>query len=130
MNYDETQAKMDEIFKIKKYRKIKEDLYSFNNSYSNLEIFYDLNEKEKKYLLKYKISNFLSKDMTRKLLKPIIDINYYLPNFRKYKYENNNIYHHNINKVYSVDLEIFNSGKKPPASPNVNIDFDKKKILY
>lgn len=124
-NFDETQKNRDNIFKIKKYRKIKEDLYSFNNSYSNLQIFYNLNEKDNKYLLKYKLSNFLSKDMTRKLLKPIIDINYYMPNFRKYKYESNTIYYHPNDRVYSVDLEIFNSEGNPPLSPDVNKEYDK-----
>ena len=138
-HYDEIQIKKEEIYKIKKYRKIKEDLYSFNNSYSNLQIFYNLNKNENenenenekengnKYSLKYKISNFLCKDMTRKLLKPIIDINYYLPNFRKFKYENSSIYLHENNQVYSVDLEIFKSGGNPPVSPDNKKEFDKKK---
>ena len=88
-NFDEIKANGEELFKIKRYRKTKKDLYSFNNSYSNLATFYKINEDKNsnQYLLKYKVSNFLSKDMTRKLIKPIIDINYYLPNFRKFNYE-------------------------------------------
>ena len=74
----------NEIFKIKNYRKIKQNLYSFNNSYSNLETFY--NKNKKKYLLTYKVSNYLSQDKTRRLLVPILDLEYYLPNFRKYNY--------------------------------------------
>ena len=127
-NYDETIKDRDDHFKIKKYRKIKKDLYSFNNSYSNLQVFYNMNENENKnkYLLKYKISNFLSKDMTRKFLKPIIDINYYLPNFRKYKYDSNQIYYHLNELVYSVDLQIFDSTNIFPLSPNNNNAFEKK----
>ena len=130
-NIDQTKQNQDELFKLKNYRKIKKDLYSFNNSYSNLEVFYNLKnlkENEKKYLLKYKICNFLSKDMTRKILKPIIDMNYYLPNFRKYNYESNQIYYHQNNRVYSVDLQIFDKGGNPPLSPNVKNEYDK--ILY
>lgn len=126
---DETKNNREEIFKIKRYRKIKKHLYSFNNSYSNLSTFYNLNvnKNKNKYLLKYKLSNFLSKDMTRKILKPIIDINYYLPNFRKYHYESNILYYHSNEKVYSVDLEIFGPQEKPPISPNTNT---KEKNLY
>ena len=126
-HYDETRKDRDDRFKIKKYRNIKKDLYSFNNSYSNLEVFYNINgnENKNKYLLKYKISNFLSKDMTRKFLKPIIDINYYLPNFRKYNYKSNEIYQHSNNQVYSIDLQIFDSINNIPLSPNINKLFDK-----
>ena len=129
-NYTEInniQQNQDEIFKIKSYRKIKKDLYSFNNSYSNLDVFYNL--KNKKYLLKYKISNYLSRDMTRRLIKPIIDMNYYLPNFRKFKYDSNEIYHHTNDKVYTVDLQIFDNKKEPPLSPDVNNEYEKK-IYY
>ena len=67
--------------------------------------------------------------MTRRLLKPILDINYYLPNFRKYKYEENNIYYHSNNEVYSIDLQIFDSNGNPPLSPDINKEYDKK-IYY
>ena len=63
--------------------------------------------------------------MTRKLLKPIIDMDYYLPNFRKYNYESNKLYHHLKNQVYSVDLNIFDSGGNPPISPDNNKQFDQ-----
>ena len=118
---DETKNNREEIFKIKRYRKIKKHLYSFNNSYSNLSTFYNFNvdKNKNKYLLKYKLSNFLSKDMTRKILQPIIDINYYLPNFRKYHYESNQLYYHSNEKVYTVDLEIFSQPEKPPISPSI-----------
>ena len=125
--YDGVRINQNEVFKIKNYRKVKKDLYSFNNSYSNLQVFYNLddNKKKNKYKLKYKISDFLCKDMTRKLLKPIIDMDYYLPNFRKYNYESNKLYHHLKNQVYSVDLNIFDSGGNPPISPDNNKQFDQ-----
>ena len=128
-NFDEIKTNGEELFKIKTYRKTKKDLYSFNNSYSNLSIFYKINEDKNRnqYLLKYKVSNFLSKDMTRKLIKPIIDINYYLPNFRKFKYESNSMYHHSNSKIYSVDLEIFKSNGEPPLSPDIYNAFYKEK---
>ena len=126
-NFDEVKANGEELFKRKRYRKTKKELYSFNNSYSNLTTFYKINEdnNNNQYLLKYKVSNFLSKDMTRKLIKPILDINYYLPNFRKFKYESNSLYHHSNSKIYSIDLEIFNTGGEPPFSPDINSIFYK-----
>ena len=125
-SYDHIRINQNEVFRIKNYRKIKKDLYSFNNSFSNLQVFYNLdNKNEKKYKLKYKISDFLCKDMTRKMLKPIIDMNYYLPNFRKYNYESNTLYRHLKDEVYSVDLNIFDSGGNAPLSPDNNKLFDK-----
>ena len=124
---DKIRQNQEEIFRIKSYRKIKKDLYSFNNSYSNLDVFYNINDT--KYLLKFKISNHLSKDMTRRLLKPIIDINYYLPNFRKYNYDSNNIYYHPNNQVYSIDLQIFDSKGEPPLSPDVK-NRNEKELYY
>ena len=124
---DEVKQQQEEIFKINEYRKIKKDLYSYNNSYSNMQVFYDIPSEfnnNKKYLLKYKVCNFLSKDMSPKIIKPIIDINSYIPNFRKFDYSKNNIYHHSIDEVYNVDLQIFPIIKKGFLYP------DGKKYLF
>ena len=78
------------MIKRKNYRKIKKQLYSWNNSYSNLDAFYknrDIIPKNDEVIIKYKLSNYLSKDMTRKLLVPILDIDYYMPNFKLFKYK-------------------------------------------
>ena len=117
------------IKKRKNYRKIKKKLYSWNNSYSNLNAFYYIsknnNNDEKKsiYKLKYKISNFLSKDLSRKLLVPIIDLDYYMPNFRKFNYKND-FFEKNEDKnidefIYKIDLKIFN-----PITDNILPEFD------
>ena len=50
------------IKKRNKYRKLKKKLFSWNYSYSNFDIFYKNNFEK----LKFKISNFLSKDLSRK----------------------------------------------------------------
>ena len=65
------------------YRKMKKKLYSWNNSYSNLDIFYKSN-KEK---LKFKISDYLGKDLSRRLLVPILDFDFYVPKFKTFKFE-------------------------------------------
>ena len=119
---DEVEEQQKEIFKIKAYRKIKKDLYSFNNSYSNLQVFYNIPLGQKPYHLKYKVSNFLSKDMSRKFLKPIIDIDYFMPNFRKYKPAEKNLFQHSKNDIYLVDLQIFKNKKKQFVYPNVKIN--------
>ena len=67
--------------------------------------------------------------MSRRLLKPILDMNYYLPNFRKFNYEQGNIYFHKNDEVYSVDLQIFDSNNNPPLSPDINKEYDKN-IYY
>ena len=119
---DEVEEQQKEIFKIKAYRKIKKDLYSFNNSYSNLQVFYNIPLGQKPYHLKYKVSNFLSKDMSRKFLKPIIDIDYFMPNFRKYKPAEKNLFQHSKNDIYLVDLQIFKNKKRQFVYPNVKIN--------
>ena len=95
-----------------------------------MEAFYHREKNKEKdeikeiYKIKYKISNFLSKDLSRKLLVPIIDIDYYMPNFRDFDYKNNLFEekeNKNIRKVfaYKVDLKIFNN-----ASNNILPELD------
>ena len=120
------------MIKRKNYRKIKKQLYSWNNSYSNLDAFYknrDIIPKNDEVIIKYKLSNYLSKDMTRKLLVPILDIDYYMPNFKLFKYKEklfqNNIDNNNqYNNLYKIDLKIFNNSKYIPK-----IEDEKKYIV-
>ena len=114
----------NEVLKIKIYRKIKKYLYSYNNSYSNLEAFYSNN---KKYFIPYKISNYLSSDQTRKLLVPVLDFYYYLPNFRKFKSVNEKMFKKNIsNKIYKINLKIIDK-ERTIVTPEIN---NKKFDLY
>ena len=107
----------DEIFKIKNYRKIKKYLYSFNNSFSNLNVFYGNN---KNLFLTYKITNYLSNDKTRKLIIPVLDFDYYLPNFRKFKNINGKMFKKNISdKIYKIDLRIINK-ERLIITPDIN----------
>ena len=115
---DEIIEEQKDVFKIKSYRKLKKDLYSFNNSYSNLQVFYNIPLEQKSYYLKYKVSNFLSKDMSPKFIKPIIDMDFYMPNFRKYEIDKKNLYQHSAKETYTVDLRIFNHKKNLYLYPN------------
>ena len=126
---DEVEEEQKDVFKIKSYRKLKKDLYSFNNSYSNLQVFYNIPLEQKSYYLKYKVSNFLSKDMSRKFIKPIIDMDFYMPNFRRYESDKKNLYQHSANETYTVDLKIFNQKKNLYLYPN-NKTIDKSGNKY
>ena len=68
---------IEENFKFQSYKDIKKDLFKFNGIWSNEEVFYDID----KYKLKYKILNHMTNDFTRIFMTPILDIDYYLPNF-------------------------------------------------
>ena len=113
--------KFIDIQKRKKYRKIKKRLYSWNNSYSNLVVFYKNKDiivpKKDEIILKYKLSDYLGKDMTRKLLVPILDIDYYMPNFKLFKYKeklfqkNEDSTINQYENLYKIDLKIFDDSK-------------------
>ena len=107
----------------KNYRKIKKRLYSWNNSYSDLDVFY---KKNKQKNIKFKISNYLSNDMTRKLIVPILDIDYYMPKFQKFKYKENLFRENELKKInqyetiYKTDLKIFDE-----KDNNISIEKNK-----
>ena len=120
----------ESLMNIKKrnyYRKLKKRLYSWNNSYSNLDIFYKSN-KEK---LKFKISDYLGKDLSRRLLVPILDFDFYVPKFKTFKFEkklfqnsSKNSEKNQYEELYNIDLKIFNS------NPNITLpDIDDPKFI-
>ena len=85
------------------YKSIKKHLFSFRNSWSNHKLFYEEQDK-----LKYKITNHYSSDFSQCLLTPIIDIDYYLPQFKSFSketlfLENNQIINLNIGSLFSKD---------------------------
>ena len=97
----------------KKYRKIKKELFSWNNTYSDINVFYSSKNK-----LKYKLKYHLTKDLTTPILSPILDTEYYFPSFSKYNKEN--IFEENYRNYYNIDLKIF-----PIETPSVSIiDFN------
>ena len=77
------------------YKSTKRGLFSWNGFWSNKYLFYEHPE-----LLKYKKMNHLTKEMTEILLKPVIDVDYYMPIFKKFdkkKLFNVNNYNYKIN---------------------------------
>ena len=113
---------MDEEYKSHNYKKEKEKLFSFTGIWSIKDFFYN----KKDYRLKYRLLNHMSDDFTRVLLTPIIDINYYLPQFSKF--DPINLFR-NISKYKSVcraaDLS-FGLKKVPPFELNDKKDNKNK----
>ena len=114
------------------YRKIKKKLYSWNYSYSNLDVFYKNNSER----LKFKISNFLSKDLSRRLLVPILDFDYYTPKYKSFDYEHylfktskNNSEINQYDELYRIDLKIFGSSYHY-YTPSNNNNFCMEEICY
>ena len=81
-----------------KYKNIKSKLFSWRGFWSNKYLFYEHPE-----LLKLKIKNHYTKEMIRPLLVPILDIDYYTPNFKKF--DKNKLFNDN-NYKYTIDLDI------------------------
>ena len=119
----------------KRYKKIKKKLFSFNGSYSNLDVFYNNNENKD---FKYKIVHFLTKEMVCPFLKPILDMNLYKPKIKKF----DSIFREDVS--YSIDLDTFPVlEEKIPNNEsfkcclititnhiNGNLYFDKESLIF
>ncbi len=92
---------IERLFIKKNLRRIKKELFSWNNTYSDFDTFY-LNYKEK---LKYKSLYHLTKDLTPPILIPILDFDYNMPSFSQY--DKTNIFDLNYRDYYKIDLKIF-----------------------
>ena len=80
------------------YKLNKKKLFSWNEFWSNRDLFYKHPE-----LLKCKIKNHLTKDMTKIILTPILDFEYYMPEFSKF--ESKKLFNEGDHK-YKVNLDI------------------------
>ena len=95
------------------YKIVKKNLFSWNGYWSDKTLFYHDNNSNNsnmnyKSKIKYKLVNHYTKSFMKPLLVPILDINYYLPDFSGFNPEN-----------------IFNEKEKFI----VNMDLDKIKII-
>ena len=134
--YEYKMTLSESLMSVKKrnnYRKMKKKLYSWNNSYSNLDIFYKNNSEK----LKFKISNFLSKDLSRKLLVPILDFDFYVPKFKTFdfkkklfkKSEDNNG-QNQYDLLYNIDLKIFHDIPEINIPPMNTPNFFIEEVCY
>ena len=96
-NYANESALKDKI-KRNEYKKIKKKLFSWRSFWSDRDLFFNYPEK-----LKLKRKNHISKEMTMPLLCPVLDIDYYLPDFSKFKTKN---LFNNKNYDYKINLDI------------------------
>ena len=80
------------------YKRIKKKLFSWRGVWSDRDLFFNHPER-----LKLKRKNHVSKEMTMPLLCPVLDMDYYLPDFSKF--DKNNLF--NIkNYDYKISLDI------------------------
>ena len=84
LQLNQKKYQIDKQYKSHNYKKVKKNLFRFTRIWSFKDFFYN----KKEYRLKYKLLNHLSEDFTRVLLTPIMDIEYYLPQFSKFNPEN------------------------------------------
>ena len=75
------------------YRKIKKRLFSYGGLWCNWSVMYDVDNNK----LKKKVLNHYTKAMTRPLLGPILDMNYYLPKFSE----------ENVQKIFKNEKDIY-----------------------
>ena len=104
---------IDSYDNYKIYRKFKKTIFSFNQPYSDFNIFYTEEGKKK---LKYKISNHITKNFVHPLIVPVIDINHYLP-----KEFHSDLFRDNCENIYKVNLHSFKNEQK--------LDFINSKYL-
>ena len=120
LELDQKKCKIDDELKIYNYKKEKEKLFVFTRIWSNKEFFYN----KEKYRLKYKLVDHISDDLTRVLLTPITDMNYYLPYFSKFDPINlfrNTTQYKSIYKAVDLSFDL-----KTPPPPEVNEKKRKK----
>jgi hypothetical protein len=109
LKLNQKRYEIDEQYKSHNYKKEKEKLFSFTGIWSVKDFFYN----KKKYRLKYRLLNHMSRDYTRVLLTPIIDVDYYLPEFSKFNPINlfRKMDYRSICKITDLSYDIV---KKPP----------------
>ena len=83
INKNSVSTCLEEKKRRNKFKKIKKTLFSWNGFWRNKKLFMIHPE-----YLKFKIKNHFCKDMSKIILSPILDLNYYLPKFSKFDVSN------------------------------------------
>ncbi len=114
---------IEEKTRIFEYIKDKKKLFSYRSLWSNEDFFYN----QDKYELKYKLVNHLTDDYTKVLLKPILNIDYYLPEFTEFNYDTLFRKQENKQEIYSlVDLSFLVKEHKTPLITEPNDEKEEK----
>ena len=80
------------------YKKIKNKVFSWKGFWSDRNIFFNHPE-----YLKVKIKNHFTKEMYKALLSPVLDVNYYIPNFNAF--DKKNLFNSN-NYKYFINMNV------------------------
>ncbi len=91
---------LDERKRRKIYKKYKKLLFSWNGFWADKNLFYNHPE-----YLKLKLKNHFTKEMTKIILTPILDIDYYIPQFSRF--DKNKLFNKEDYK-YKIHLDIDN----------------------
>ena len=102
------------------YKKSKIKLFSWRGAWSNKYLFFTHPE-----YLKLKIKNHYTKEMIKPVLTPVLDIVYYLPNFKSFKVYN--LFNTN-NYFYNINLDI-DQMLKDENKPNSIINSNKESFI-
>ena len=104
-----------------KYKKTKKLLFSWRGFWSQRDLFYEFPKN-----LKLKIKNHFTKEMTKILFSPILDIDYNMPPFSKFnnkKLFNKEDYKYKIN-LNIENLLLINENEEKTEENNTNSQFD------
>ena len=128
---------LDQLKRRREYKKVKKRLFSWGGFWSDRKLFFEHPE-----YLKLQVKNHFTKEMTKVLLTPILDIDYYLPNFSKFdknKLFNKDDYKYkiylNVEEILKIKEEKKNENKieeedkKEEIILNINKEKDKEKDI-
>ena len=105
-----------------KYKELKRKMFSWKGLWSDKVLFFEHPEK-----LKLKVKNHLTQEMIKPILVPILDINYYLPEYSKFQKDKlfnvKNEYKYKINM--DIDTLFGEEEEKEPEN-----ECNKVKLLY
>ena len=110
------------------FKKIKKSLFSWNGFWSDKTLFFDHPE-----YLKYKVKNHFCKDMSKILLSPILDLNYYLPSFSKFNTStlfNTDNFKYNMCMDVDEILKIKNDASEEQNKEKVYIRYNQYNFNY
>ena len=128
---------LDQLKRRREYKKIKKRLFSWGGFWSDRKLFFEHPE-----YLKLQVKNHFTKEMTKVLLTPILDIDYYLPKFSKFN--KNNLFNKddykykiylNVEEILKIKEEKKNENKieeedkKEETILNINKENDKEKDI-
>ena len=107
-----------------KYKSIKKRLFSWNNAWSEWEVFYDETSYKK---LKFKISNYYTSNYMRPFILPILDINYYLPVFSQFNVQT--LFHQSSSQTIDEPVDTDDDVNIITNDDIYNIELDYDKIF-